>query len=118
TWKDKSGNKHKVISTKSSSDAARQFIQKLTQNKNNNLSGVILFGLDLQCLELRQKNEYHKKDFLYLKSEAQQNSRLKKFAADLYSYSRTLFEEYNFTDTTLDCLELNISNKLVKVEFT
>ncbi|CAG8629358.1 5163_t:CDS:1, partial [Racocetra fulgida] len=64
------------------------------------------------------KNEYHKKDFLYLKSEGQQNSHLKKFAADLYSYSRTLFKKYNFTDMTLDCLELNISNKLVKVEFT
>ncbi|CAG8659165.1 3195_t:CDS:2, partial [Cetraspora pellucida] len=91
---------------------------KLMQNNKNNLLEVILFGLDLQCLESCQKNEYYKKNFLYLRSEAQQNSHLKEFALDLDSYSRTLFEKYNFTDTTLDCLELNISNKLVKIKFT
>ncbi|CAG8794810.1 18344_t:CDS:1, partial [Dentiscutata erythropus] len=91
---------------------------KLMQNKANNLSGVILFGLDLQCLKSCQKNEYYKRIFLYLKPETQQNFRLREFVSDLYFYAKTLFEKYNFTDMTLDCLELNISNKLVKLKFT
>ncbi|CAG8658866.1 23873_t:CDS:2 [Cetraspora pellucida] len=118
TWKEKTGQKHKIISTRSSSDAAKQFVQKLTQNKNVNLSGIILFGLDLQCLESRQKNEFQRKNFLYLKSDTQKNFHLKEFAFDLYSYSKILLEKYNISNTNLDCFELNISNKLIKIKFT
>ncbi|CAG8560698.1 7568_t:CDS:2 [Cetraspora pellucida] len=42
----------------------------------------------------------------------------RKFASDIYTYFKDLFEKYNFTDANLNCLELNVFNEQVKVKFT
>ncbi|RHZ68915.1 hypothetical protein Glove_292g103 [Diversispora epigaea] len=50
TWEEKDGKKCCVNSLRSASDAAKQFVQKITNAKGSTLSGVILFDLDLEYL--------------------------------------------------------------------
>ncbi|CAG8668191.1 8922_t:CDS:1, partial [Diversispora eburnea] len=55
---------------------------KITNTKSSTLSGVILFGLDLECLKLCHKNKENilpinlkkKTPFLNLKSNSQKNN--------------------------------------------
>ncbi|RHZ77853.1 hypothetical protein Glove_170g34 [Diversispora epigaea] len=110
TWEEKDGKKCCVNSLRSASDAAKQFVQKITNAKGSTLSGVILFGLDLECIELRRENKENilpinlkkKKPFSNLKSRSQKNKRLKKLALDINSNTKDLFDSHRFSNINLD----------------
>ncbi|RHZ63865.1 hypothetical protein Glove_327g2 [Diversispora epigaea] len=126
TWEEKDGKKCCVNSLRSASDAAKQFVQKITNAKGSTLSGVILFGLDLECIELRRENKENilpinlkkKKPFSNLKSRSQKNKRLKKLALDINSNTKDLFDSYRFSNINLDSLKLNIQGQFIRIKFS
>ncbi|CAG8839685.1 15648_t:CDS:1, partial [Racocetra persica] len=77
---------------------------------------VILFGLDLQCLEMR-RSHIQKKSYSHLKSESQKIHRLKQLALDIQSCSKELFEKHGFFETNLNYLGIKIFNEQVKIDF-
>ncbi|CAG8768561.1 3732_t:CDS:1, partial [Racocetra fulgida] len=85
---------------------------RLNPNKKFTLSGVILFELDLECLETCQDNSDRQlKPYLHLKSELQKSYCLKQLASDIYFCSKKLLEEHQFFDTNLDYIELKVLNE-------
>ncbi|RHZ77630.1 hypothetical protein Glove_174g4 [Diversispora epigaea] len=124
TWKEKDRKKCYVNSLRSASDAAKQF--KITNAKGSTLSGVILFGLDLECIELRRENKENilpinlkkKKPFSNLKSRSQKNKRLKKLALDINSNTKDLFDSHRFSNINLDSLKLNIQGQFIRIKFS
>ncbi|RHZ84800.1 hypothetical protein Glove_74g103 [Diversispora epigaea] len=125
TWEEKDGKKCCVNSLRSTSDAAKQFVQKINA-KGSTLSGVILFGLDLKCIKLRCKNKENilpinlkkKKPFSNLKSKSQKNKRLKKLALDINSNTKDLFDSHRFSNINLDSLKLNIQRQFIRIKFS
>ncbi|RHZ88040.1 hypothetical protein Glove_26g269 [Diversispora epigaea] len=99
---------------------------KITNTKGSTLSDIILFGLDLTCLELRRENKENlvseinsrKKPFSNLKSNSQKNKRLKNLASDIYSNSKSLFNSHNFSNISLDSLRFNIQDQFIKINFS
>ncbi|RHZ80139.1 hypothetical protein Glove_139g11 [Diversispora epigaea] len=122
TWEENNEKKYSINSLKSSSDAAKLFLKKISSKNNTNLSGVVLFGLDLECLELRREDKENippkRKLFSNLKSGSQKNKRLKELASKINSNSKDLFTSYNFSDTSLDCLKLNIQGQFINLKFS
>ncbi|RHZ86777.1 hypothetical protein Glove_46g51 [Diversispora epigaea] len=120
------GEYYNASSLKSASDAAKQFVEKITNTKGSTLSGIILFGLDLTCLELRRENKENlvseinsrKKPFSNLKSNSQKNKQLKNLASDIYSNSKDLFNSHNFSNISLDSLRFNIQDQFIKINFS
>ncbi|CAG8832159.1 8110_t:CDS:2, partial [Gigaspora margarita] len=84
-WVSNNNKEESVASKQSASHAAQLFLEKLRGNKNSRLSGIILFGFDLNCLDQRCINaqaklaqlHIQKKEYNDLKSESQQNKQLK-----------------------------------------
>ncbi|CAG8820944.1 3478_t:CDS:1, partial [Dentiscutata erythropus] len=88
---------------------------KLKGHSNSQFSGVILFGLDLKCLEKRRnldqnfKAQSRKKPFNELQSESQKNKRLKALAYDIRDEVESAIQLHNFHDTVLKSIELDVN---------
>ncbi|RIB03494.1 hypothetical protein C2G38_2224891 [Gigaspora rosea] len=78
-WVNNKNKEESVTSEQSASHAAQLFLKKLQGNENSRLSGIILFGFDLNCLDQRRINaqaksissHIRKKEYNDLKSESQ-----------------------------------------------
>ncbi|CAJ0910258.1 9325_t:CDS:2 [Entrophospora sp. SA101] len=70
-WKDGEGKIHQVTSQKSSTDAAQKYFQANDKNTTN-MSGILLFGLQLQCVHNQciHKQNKNKKNKLISFEEA------------------------------------------------
>ncbi|CAH1766084.1 9081_t:CDS:2 [Entrophospora sp. SA101] len=58
-WKDGEGKIHQVTSQKSSTDAAQKYFQANDKNTTN-MSGILLFGLQLQCVHNQRIHKQNK----------------------------------------------------------
>ena len=79
-------------------------------SKNSRFSGIILFGFDLNCLDQRRINvqaksipsRIRKKEYNDLKSESQQNKRLKSLGEDVHKSIKLKFMQHNFQYANLE----------------
>ncbi|CAG8604269.1 21483_t:CDS:2 [Dentiscutata erythropus] len=97
------------------------FLEKLYTNNKSALSGIILFGFDLECLKERQINDSQvqiqkNKYFHQLKFELQKKSRLQTLAYDICSRIESTLDLHNFHNTKLDHVELNIDESPIKFQ--
>ncbi|RIB07942.1 hypothetical protein C2G38_2212945, partial [Gigaspora rosea] len=124
-WVSNKNKEESVSSKQSASYAAQLFLKKLRGNENSRLSGIILFGVDLNCLDQRRINaqakstqsRVRKKEYNDLKSELQRNKRLKILGEDVHNSIKLQFMQYNFQNANLEHLTICASTQDIKFQY-
>ncbi|CAG8790466.1 14494_t:CDS:2, partial [Gigaspora rosea] len=117
-WVSNKNKEESITSKQSASHAVQLFLKKLRGNENSRLSGIILFGVDLNCLDQRRINaqakstqsRVRKKEYNDLKSELQRNKQLKILGEDVHNSIKLQSMQYNFQNANLEHLTISLDN--------
>ncbi|CAG8518447.1 7587_t:CDS:10 [Scutellospora calospora] len=109
----------------SANNAGTKFLMDICSKQNSHISGVFLFGFDIDCLhKARIKTPENRKcSYTELKSDSQKNKRIALVAKDLNIQVVDLFRKYQFVDSSgrniieLESIKLNIVNKALSLNY-
>ncbi|RIB28329.1 hypothetical protein C2G38_2239583 [Gigaspora rosea] len=124
-WVSNKNKEESITSEQSASHAAQLFLKKLQGNKNSRLSGIILFGFDLNSLDQRcinaqatsTQSRVRKKEYNDLKSESQRNKRLKSLEEDVHNSIKLQFMQHNFQNANLEHFTIRASTQDIKFQY-